>query len=126
MTETTSEYVKRCVEANDKARFAASGLLGEIIVSQTSKVLTGQQFGNNLIPYSATAWIADNIHEAICRFVEAVEREAEGNMLKTGKLEGSHYAAMKRIVRECSPNSVNKRSPLRFAPCGCVDGQQQG
>lgn len=112
MTETTSEYVKRCVEANDKARFAASGLLGELIVSQTSKLLTGQSFGNNLIPFAATAWIADNIHEAICRFVEAVEREAEGNMLKTGKLEGSHYAAMKRIVRECSPNNQAHPQPV--------------
>jgi hypothetical protein len=104
MTETTIEYVKRCVEANDKARFAASGLLGELVVSQTSKVLTRQAFGQNLIPYASTAWIADNIHEAILRFVEAVEREAETNMLKTGKLEGAHYAAMKRLVRECSPN----------------------
>ena len=35
---------------------------------------------------------------AIIRFVAAVEREAEVNMIKTGKLEGAHYAAMKRIV----------------------------
>ena len=35
---------------------------------------------------------------AIIRFVNAVEREAETNMLKTGKLEGAHYAAMKRIA----------------------------
>ena len=31
-------------------------------------------------------------------FVEQVEREAENNMLKTGKLEGAHYAAMKRLA----------------------------
>ena len=79
-------------------------MLGELIVKQTANILEGQPFGKNLVPYTSTAWIADNIHEAISRFVEAVEREAESNMLKTGKLEGAHYAAMKRIVRECSPN----------------------
>lgn len=75
--ETTVEYVKRCIEANDKAQFAASSLLGELIVEQTGKVLTGQSFGQNLIPWASTAWIADNIHEAICKFVEAVECEAK-------------------------------------------------
>ena len=43
-------------------------------------------------------------NRTIARFCEAVEREAEGNMLKTGKLEGAHYAAMRRLrdtLRRC-------------------------
>jgi hypothetical protein len=36
---------------------------------------------------------------AIDEFVEAVERMAEEKMLKTGKLEGAHYAAMKELQR---------------------------
>jgi len=31
----------------------------------------------------------------IGEFIQKVERRAEANMLKTGKLEGAHYAAMK-------------------------------
>lgn len=38
--------------------------------------------------------------DAIRRFVEDVERRAEAKMLKTGKLEGSHYAAMKEVLKE--------------------------
>jgi hypothetical protein len=38
-------------------------------------------------------------------FVEAVERKAEEKMLKTGQLEGAHYAAMKQLRDElCAPN----------------------
>jgi len=33
-------------------------------------------------------------------FIELVEKRAEDKMLKTGKLEGSHYAAMKEIQKE--------------------------
>lgn len=33
-------------------------------------------------------------------FVEKVERKAEDKMLKTGKLEGAHYAAMKQLQAE--------------------------
>lgn len=33
-------------------------------------------------------------------FCEEVNRRAEKNMLKTGKLEGSHYAAMTELRRE--------------------------
>jgi hypothetical protein len=36
----------------------------------------------------------------IDRFVEEVERRAEQAMLKTGKLEGAHYAAMKQLQAE--------------------------
>jgi hypothetical protein len=38
--------------------------------------------------------------KVIDRFIEIVERRAEANMLKTGKLEGSHYAAMKAVRNE--------------------------
>jgi hypothetical protein len=38
--------------------------------------------------------------EALDLFVVEVERRAEANMLKTGKLEGSHYAAMKQVQVE--------------------------
>jgi len=36
----------------------------------------------------------------LIRFVEEVERMAEDNMIKTHKLEGSHYAAMKRLMQD--------------------------
>lgn len=36
---------------------------------------------------------------AILDFVERVERRAEDHMLKTGKLEGAHYAAMKELAK---------------------------
>lgn len=33
-------------------------------------------------------------------FMAEVEKRAEGNMLKTGRLEGAHYAAMKQVAAE--------------------------
>jgi hypothetical protein len=36
----------------------------------------------------------------ITMFVQEVERRAEEKMLKTGKLEGAHYAAMKQVAEE--------------------------
>jgi hypothetical protein len=39
--------------------------------------------------------IVEAEREAIKEFVNRVETRAEGNMEKTGKLEGAHYAAMK-------------------------------
>ena len=33
---------------------------------------------------------------------DEIERRAEANMLKTGKLEGMHYAALKDVRRELS------------------------
>lgn len=36
----------------------------------------------------------------INEFVTQVEKLAEEKMLKTGKLEGSHYAAMKELQRK--------------------------
>lgn len=43
---------------------------------------------------------ADAQRSAIMRFCEEVERQAEANMLKTGKLEGAHYAAMRKLRSE--------------------------
>lgn len=48
-----------------------------------------------VIPEEYT-WLGDELH-IIDSFIEIVEKTAEENMLKTGKLEGSHYAAMKQI-----------------------------
>lgn len=36
----------------------------------------------------------------IKKFVAEVEQLAEKNMLKTFKLEGAHYVAMKQLVKE--------------------------
>lgn len=38
--------------------------------------------------------------DAIRAFCDEVNRRAEANMLKTHKLEGSHYAAMKQLMKE--------------------------
>ena len=35
-----------------------------------------------------------------------LERQAEENMLKTHKLEGSHYAAMKQVMAECPGHAI--------------------
>ena len=38
---------------------------------------------------------------------DEIERRAEANMLKTGKLEGMHYAALKDVRRELSATRSN-------------------
>jgi hypothetical protein len=42
----------------------------------------------------------EKVNLIVQMFVEAVEYRAEEKMLKTGKLEGAHYAAMKQIIEE--------------------------
>ena len=42
----------------------------------------------------------DTINLIVSMFVETVEYRAEQKMLKTGKLEGAHYAAMKQLSQE--------------------------
>ncbi len=42
----------------------------------------------------------DTINLIVSMFVETVEYRAEKKMLKTGKLEGAHYAAMKQLAKE--------------------------
>jgi hypothetical protein len=43
---------------------------------------------------------ADGQRATIRAFCDEVNRRAEANMLKTGKLEGSHYAAMRQLRSE--------------------------
>lgn len=38
--------------------------------------------------------------DIIKEFIEQVEALAEAKMLKTGKLEGAHYAAMKELAKK--------------------------
>lgn len=38
--------------------------------------------------------------DVVERFVQQVNRMAELNMIKTGKLEGAHYAAMNQLLQE--------------------------
>lgn len=40
------------------------------------------------------------VQDAVSAFYDEVCRLAEDNMLKTGKLEGAHFAAMKKLLRE--------------------------
>jgi len=48
----------------------------------------------------------DNIVKPIInQFVEEVEELAEEKMLKTGKLEGAHYAAMKEIQKKINEST---------------------
>ena len=48
---------------------------------------------------------------AIERFCRMVEDQAEANMLKTGKLEGAHYAALRKIRDEMrAANNETERS----------------
>jgi len=46
-------------------------------------------------------------------FVEEVERRAEDKMLKTDLVEGSHYAAMRQILREWEKPSFTPSPPER-------------
>ena len=44
---------------------------------------------------------------------DEIERRAEANMLKTGKLEGMHYAALKDVRRELSVTRSNDGADLQ-------------
>lgn len=44
--------------------------------------------------------------ELLRRFVAEVERCAEANMLRTHKLEGMHYAALKEVLQQWESESV--------------------
>jgi hypothetical protein len=50
----------------------------------------------------------DSYRIFISMFVQEVERRAEEKMLKTGKLEGAHYAAMKQVAEEWSRPTPKK------------------
>lgn len=76
--------------------------------------LTKEELANELLSGDWTGHAKDLTDEAARRlrnsiqkpvvtieeFVREVERRAEVNMMKTGKLEGSHYAAMKKYQKE--------------------------
>lgn len=49
------------------------------------------------LPEQSELW---HTFDVIRQFVAEVERRAEDKMLKTGKLEGAHYAAMKQVAAE--------------------------
>lgn len=42
----------------------------------------------------------EKVNLIVQMFVQEVEYRAEEKMLKTGKLEGAHYAAMKQLLEE--------------------------
>lgn len=64
---------------------------------------------------------------AIRDFCEAVERRAEEKMLKTGKLEGAHYAAMNQLRDEvCGANVRNQRPSQRGATGASAAGVTRG
>jgi hypothetical protein len=44
--------------------------------------------------------LTDTALGVIEKFVEQVNFQAETNMMKTGRLEGSHYNAMNRLLQE--------------------------
>lgn len=46
-----------------------------------------------------------NNKDIINEFISQVEKLAEEKMLKTGKLEGSHYAAMKELQRKINEDN---------------------
>ena len=53
------------------------------------------------------------LHARLLRDIfDDIERRAEANMIKTGKLEGMHYAALKDVRRELGiPRKATKRLP---------------
>ena len=55
----------------------------------------------------------ETINLVISVFVQEVEYRAEEKMLKTGKLEGSHYAAMKQVAEEWKQWNTELKS-IRF------------
>lgn len=57
---------------------------------------TSEIFTNGLSSYGQR-WAAER---AIVEFVRRVNAQAEQNMLKTGKLEGAHHAAMDQQLKE--------------------------
>ncbi len=62
---------------------------------------TGKRYNSVLDVVAATNGIdRQTINLVITMFVQEVEYRAEEKMLKTGKLEGAHYAAMKQVAEE--------------------------
>lgn len=66
-----------------------------------NKKAASEIFTNGLSSYGQR-WAAER---AIAEFVRRVNAQAEKNMLKTGKLEGAHHAAMKQVLKEWEINT---------------------
>lgn len=59
---------------------------------------------------NAKCKMTNNDIELLRKFVAEIERRAEDKMLKTGKLEGAHYAAMKQVFKEWTDSPTAERS----------------
>lgn len=59
-------------------------------------------------PYEALETLKQNEVDALNIFVRCVEITAESHMLKTGKLEGAHYAAMKQLQKMINEKMKSK------------------
>jgi hypothetical protein len=65
------------------------------------KMKTKEETHNSLVLTTGASGISkDKINLIVQMFIQEVEYRAEEKMLKTGKLEGSHYAAMKQVADE--------------------------
>lgn len=62
--------------------------------------MSNEKTTSHLAPGSLLSAPSREQIDTIEAFVEVVERRAEEKMLKTGRLEGAHYAAMKQLLRE--------------------------
>ncbi len=62
------------------------------------------------LPEQTEPW---NTFDLIRKFIAEVERRAEDKMLKTGKLEGAHYAAMKQVAQEWEA-AIKRSEQLQF------------
>jgi hypothetical protein len=54
--------------------------------------------------------------EIIIEFYNEVCKRAENKMLKTGKLEGAHYASMKELIDEMKDSTPIVQQPLSAEP----------
>jgi hypothetical protein len=68
--------------------------------------------------------------QIISGFVEQVERKAEEKMLRTGKLEGAHYAAMKELAAGYKPavreESKTVDNQTIFVPDSAIEDYKPG
>jgi hypothetical protein len=66
---------------------------------ESGQSVTQNYTANGCHQATGSAMTRDDL-AAIRTFVAEVERRAEANMLRTHKLEGMHYAAMKEVLAE--------------------------
>jgi hypothetical protein len=94
-------------------RFRLQKMIEEIQekVKNLEKAQSSRRYSNVPEMIVDTLGKEDSIRILISMFVQEVERRAEEKMLKTGKLEGAHYAAMKQIADEWAKNPSPKPNP---------------